>query len=372
MNWIEGNRPTPDGLFKTVRIAVDGTKIVDIREFCDAASDLPMLYSGFVDVHVHGGGGADTMDATSEAFAHIAETHARHGTTALLLTTVSARDEEIHDVLTAVAAVNRESIPGARIAGVHLEGPFMHPERAGAQRKDRIIGPDLEMAARWFASGVVKMITLAPEITGATTIAMLAASQGIVASIGHTQVRASQMASARLSGFSHLTHLCNAMPPIHHREIGPIGYVMTDNRYSADMIIDGIHLDEKMVNLLVKTIGSDRLLLITDAMRATGVGNGNYDLGGLAVTVRDGACRLTDGTLAGSVLTMDRAVQLVQKFARISPFEAQKMASENPACKIGLVSKGQLTVGHDADICAVNPEGEILWTMIEGQIAYRG
>ncbi len=369
MQWIEGKRPQQGGGFAAVKVGIQGKKIAKVKIYSGVDLDLPTLYSGFIDMHVHGGGGADTMDATPEAFAEICATHARFGTTSLLLTTVSERYERIDAVLEALAMWKKEEPDGARILGVHLEGPFIHPHKAGAQRKDCIVAPDLRQAEHFFATGLVKMITLAPELPGARDIARVARQYGIVVSAGHTEATANEMDDAHDAGFSHVTHLCNAMPGLHHREVGPIGSVMTREDYTADFICDGIHLHPMMVKLLVGSIGTDRMVLITDAMRAATMQDGTYDLGGLTVQVTDGACRLSDGTLAGSVLTMARAVALVQQFAGVSPYDAQKMASMNPAKKLGYGEKGQLQEGYDADIYAVDALGNTEFTMVEGRIS---
>ena len=370
MAWVEGRRSCPDGREEAVRVRVKEDRIAEIRPY-RGGGDLPALCPGFVDIHVHGGGRADTMDATEEAFAAICRTHARFGTTSLLLTTVTDAPERIEAVLAEArrfAAKRPEG--GARVAGVHLEGPFLNPEKAGAQRRDRMIAPDGELAARWFAAGVVKMITLAPELPGAHAVAALAKARGVVAAAGHTQATERDMAAAAAAGFSHITHLCNAMRPLLHREVGPIGHAVADAAFTGDMICDGVHLDPPMVRTLARAIGSERLCLITDAIRAAAVGPGAYDLGGLAVEVKDGACRLPDGTLAGSVLTMNRAWRLVQQFAGVARRDAEAMASANPASVLGLAGTGVLAEGAAADLVALDAGGDVLWTMVGGCTVY--
>lgn len=373
MFWIEGNRYTQTGVWQTTRIGIDGERIAAVRVYQDFRADLPTLAPGFIDIHVHGGGGADTMDATGEAFARIAHTHARYGTTALLLTSVTESSERIEDVIAAADTYMRDARAesGAQVLGVHLEGPYIHPDKAGAQRPDRIADPDPERAATWFGSGIVKMMTLAPERPRAHDVARVARSYGVLTAAGHTTASAQQMRTAvEEAGFCHVTHLCNAMPPLLHREPGPIGQVVVDERLTADLICDGIHVDAQMATTLVRAIGEERLLLITDAIRAAAEPPGVYDLGGLKVTVRDGACRLEDGTLAGSLLTMADAVKGVQRLAGLSLGTALRLASRNPARRLGLRRKGEIASGYDADIVCLDASGEPLWTMVAGRLVY--
>ncbi len=370
MKWIEGNRSAPHGMAAAVRIGIEGGRIAQVVPYATASADLPVLSPGFVDVHVHGGGGADTMDASEAAFARICETHARFGTTSLLLTTVTDTPAQVDAVLRAAGDFIAHGPAGARAIGVHLEGPFLNPAKAGAQRSDLMTDADPALAAGWFATGVVRMITMAPERGGAHEVARMARARGILVSAGHTDASAVDMQGAARAGFSHVTHLCNAMRPLLHRDIGPIGHVVADSAFTGDLICDGIHLDPTMVKTLVRAIGHERLMLITDAIRAAAVGEGEYDLGGLRVTVRDGACRLANGTLAGSVLTMNRAWRLLQEFADVPRSLADAMAATNPAKRIGLANKGRIEVGYDADITALDADADVLWTMVGGHVVY--
>lgn len=370
MRWLEGNRSLPGGGSAAVRIGVDGGRICELRDYPEAGDDLPDISPGFIDVHVHGGGGGDVMDATPEAFSAVCESHARHGTTTLLLTTVTQTPDRIGRVLDAVQGYMREEPSGARVAGVHLEGPFLHPERAGAQRPDLMIDPDADLAQRWFETGVVRWITMAPDRPGAQIVASMAARYGIVVAAGHTNVDAAGLGVAAAWGYSHVTHLCNAMRPVLHRAVGPVGHVVEDESFTGELICDGIHLEAAMVKLLVRGIGYERLLLITDAIRAADREPGLYDLGGLTVEVKDGACRLADGTLAGSVLTMDRACRLVQRFADVDRAKAEVMAAANPARRLGLARKGRIELGFDADLVAHDGGAEAVWTMVGGRMVH--
>lgn len=370
MKWYSGNRYQANGQLETIDIGVDQERIAAIRSYHALQADLPLFAPGFIDVHVHGGGGSDTMDATPEAFATISRTHAKFGTTSLLLTTVTESPERIDAVLAAVTQYLRAPAPGATVAGVHLEGPFIHPDKTGAQRPDRILDPSPAWTEHWLSSGLVKMMTLAPDRPRAHDVAKLLLAHGVIVAAGHTMATQAQMQDAVEVGFTHVTHLCNAMRPLLHREPGPIGCVVSDERLTADLICDGIHLDPAMIKTLLRAIGHERLMLITDAIRAASQPPGVYDLGGLTVTVQDGACRLADGTLAGSVLTMADAVQRVQTLGGARQHEAFSMASLNPARRLGFARKGKVESGYDADIVALDASGQVLGTMVGGSLVY--
>jgi len=369
---VEGNRYNERGEMETVSIRISAGKITEVHVCAHSDVDLPLIMPGFIDIHIHGGGGADTMDATPAAFETISRTHARYGTTGLLLTTVTESVERIDAVIDAASKhMKRQSTSGgAEVLGLHLEGPFIHPDRAGAQRSDRIIQPNVDLAEHWFSSGIVKMMTLAPEVQGAHDVASVAVRHGVLPAIGHTTASFDDVAAAKSAGFRHMTHLCNAMPPLLHRAVGPIGYLVGDDDFTADIICDGIHVDAMMLKTLLRAVGSERLMLITDAIRAAVMPAGRYDLGGVNVTLQDGACRLADGTLAGSVLTMSTAVRRLQQLGGVSARVAQNMASANPARRLNLPHKGQIAPNFDADLVAFDRTGEVLWTMIGGTKVY--
>lgn len=213
------------------------------------------------------------------------------------------------------------------------------------------------------------MLTMAPEIAGARQVIQAATEHQVVVSAGHTQASQAELQQAAQVGVTHVTHLCNAMRPFLHRESGPIGAVIENFRLTADLIADGIHVTAPM--LKARTIGTDRLSLITDAIRAADMGDGEYDLAGLKVQVVDGACRLGNGTLAGSVLTMAEAVKRIQDLAGVPPWQALQMASRNPAQRLGLTSKGCLEATFDADLVALDASFGVIWTMVGGKMVYQ-
>jgi N-acetylglucosamine-6-phosphate deacetylase len=379
MKYVEANRLLENGHICAVKIGMRCGRITSLTDYPEAGASLPLAVPGFIDIHVHGGGGADAMDATADAFATIANMHARHGTTGLLLTTVTQTPEQIDSVLRAAQGFvgtdgdtrsGQVEPVGAQVLGVHLEGPFIHPDRPGAQRSDLILDPDVGLAKSWFDTGVVKMITLAPERPGAHAVARSAADRGIVVSAGHTDATADDLELAKAAGFSHVTHLCNAMRPLLHRDVGPIGCVVSDDEFTADLICDGVHLAPAMLQTLLRSVGVERLMLISDAIRAAGLGPGTYDLGGLDVNVENGACRLADGTLAGSVLTMSRAFQLVQELGEVSLAAASQLTATNPARRLGFARKGNIAENYDADIVLLSPDSEVLATIVQGRTVY--
>ncbi|MBA2944072.1 N-acetylglucosamine-6-phosphate deacetylase [Paenibacillus sp. CGMCC 1.16610] len=329
------------------------------------------LLPGFIDVHVHGGYGADFMEASPETLDTITRFHAKNGTTAMLATTMTQTHEAIDRVLGEVSRYMQEPMPYAQLLGVHMEGPFISPKWAGAQDPKLMLPPQLSWLQDWHERfpQLVKQLTLAPEVEGAhETIAWLR-DHGIVAACGHTDASYADIQSAVGAGLSHAVHTFNAMKPLHHREPGTVGAVLTDDRISGEVIADGHHVHPAAIRLLVKTKQPDGLLLITDAMSAAGLGDGQYDLGGQAVTVQSGVARLTEGgALAGSTLTMIDALRFMVREVGVSVEEASRFASGNPARLLQLqASHGSIAQGKQADLLLVSPELELERVWIRGK-----
>ncbi|WP_438433161.1 N-acetylglucosamine-6-phosphate deacetylase [Gorillibacterium sp. sgz500922] len=312
------------------------------------------LVPGFVDVHVHGGGGYDFMDATEEAFDAITAFHAANGTTSMLATTVTGSKESQDRVLAAVRRYRERTMPYAQLAGVHLEGPFLNPKMRGAQNPEFIVPPREDWLADWLGRfpDEVKIQTLAPENEGALPYIGRLVSGGVVAAAGHTDATYGQVEAAADAGLTHAVHCYNAMRGLHHREPGTLGAVMTDERIIAEVIADGHHVHEAGVRLLLAAKGVDKVILVTDAISASGLGDGDYELGGLPVVVQGGVARLKDGgALAGSTLTMIGAFRFAVERAGASVAEASRMASGNPARQIGIDSRtGSIEPGKQADL----------------------
>ncbi|TVY10496.1 N-acetylglucosamine-6-phosphate deacetylase [Paenibacillus cremeus] len=332
------------------------------------------LLPGFIDVHVHGGYGHDFMDGTQKSLEGITHFHSQNGTTTMLATTVTASREAIDRVLESVDAFTRREggMPHAKLAGVHLEGPFISPKWPGAQNPSFIVPPQSQWMREWIAQypDLVKMMTLAPETDGALELIRLLSEQGIVAACGHTDSTYAQIVEAVQHGLSHAVHTFNAMKGLHHREPGVVGAVLTQKSISAEIIADGHHVHPACIGLLLQLKAPDQLLLITDAMSAAGLGDGDYSLGGLDVVVKDGVARLKDGSsLAGSTLTMVDALRYVVRHTGTSVELASRLASLNPARLLGLEeTTGSITAGKMADLLLISPELELQRVWVEGRL----
>jgi N-acetylglucosamine-6-phosphate deacetylase len=348
---------------------VDPVKLSTNARLLDAAGDW--LLPGFIDVHVHGGFGADFMDSNPETLLTITRFHAAHGTTAMLATTMTAAQPEIDRVLAEVSSFMGKPMPYAQLLGAHLEGPFISPKWAGAQNPNHIAPPQIGWLEDWHARypGIVRLLTLAPEREGALELIAWLRDHGIVAACGHTDATYADMQSAVDAGLSHAVHTFNAMTGLHHREPGTAGAVLTDARIEAEVIADGHHVHPAAIRLLTQVKQQQNLLLITDAMSAAGLGDGDYDLGGLAVTVHGGVARLAEGgSLAGSTLTMIEALRYMVREVGVSVEQASRYASGNPAKSLGVADRiGSIAAGKQADLLLLTPDLEIQRTWIAGR-----
>ncbi|WP_010273479.1 N-acetylglucosamine-6-phosphate deacetylase [Paenibacillus senegalensis] len=331
------------------------------------------LVPGFIDIHIHGGYGHDFMDATAEALEGITRFHGKNGTTAMLATSVTAPREALDQLLEAVHTYQQQDMPYAQLIGVHLEGPFISPKWPGAQNPAYIVPPQQEWLEEWTAKypGLIKQLTLAPEHEGAFALIHWLKEHGIIAAAGHTDASYEIMEEAVEHGLSHAVHTFNAMTGLHHRAPGTVGAVLSDDRINAEVIADGFHVHPAGIKLLAKTKTDNNLILITDAMSAAGLGNGQYSLGGLAVTVKDGKATLTEGnSLAGSTLTMISAFRYVINVVGVDIVEASRMASLNPAQALRMDDKlGSLAAGKQADVLLLSPDLEIKRIWVKGREA---
>jgi N-acetylglucosamine-6-phosphate deacetylase len=339
---------------------------------------LPEQYKiipGFIDLHIHGANGADTMDGTKEALGKIASSLPKEGTTSFLATTITQNQELIDKVLVnAGEYIYHSQMDGkAEILGIHLEGPFINPNKAGAQPIQHIIPPDMNLFEKWLESSKqnIVVVTLAPEQLGGMELVQFLMRKGIIASIGHSDATFTEVNQAIRAGATHITHLFNQMRGLHHREPGVVGAAFLQNELMVELIADGIHVSPEMVKLSYQQITSERLILITDAMRAKSLGEGEYELGGQKVFVKNGEALLSDGTLAGSVLTMGDAFKNIIKYTGCSIEDAIKMSATNPAKQIGVFDrKGSLKEGKDADLVILDENLEVYMTFCKGQLAY--
>ncbi|MBC7256660.1 MAG: N-acetylglucosamine-6-phosphate deacetylase [Chloroflexi bacterium] len=331
-----------------------------------------LLMPGLIDLHTHGALGADTMDSTPEALERMARFYAAHGVTAFLATTMTAPQGEILAALDNIAAVMAAGTGGAALLGAHLEGPYLNGERRGCHDPAQVRRAESAEYARFFETGVVRLITLAPEYPEHEALIRYAAEKGAVVSLGHSRASYEVARRAVEWGASQVTHLFNAMDPLHHRAPGLVGAALTLEALDAQLIADNIHVHPAVLRLVVQAKGVERVILVTDAMSATGMPDGDYVLGNIAVTVRGGAPRTADGTLAGSTLTMERAVMNIMAAAALPLEVAWGMGSAVPARALGLGHrKGAIAVGMDADLVALDSAGGVLLTVVGGQIIFR-
>lgn len=326
---------------------------------------------GFIDVHVHGGDGHDTMDATAEGLTAMAAFFARHGVTAFLATTMTAPHADILRAVAAVGQWRQQLTRGARMIGVHVEGPYISLKFPGAQPAEFIRPPSVDEFAELLAAGPVRMMTLAPEVKGSDELITAARQQGVIAVWGHTDATYELCVQAAAWGVTQATHTYNAMSGLHHRKPGVLGATLTLDSIYAQLIADNIHVHPAAMNVLARCKGVNRTVLITDAMRAAGLPEGEYDLGGQPVTVKDGSCRLADGTLAGSILTMERALVNFMAATGLSLAASWPTTSRTPAQSLGLDQHyGSLQPGYQADIVLLDPQLQVVATVVGGQIVY--
>lgn len=336
-----------------------------------------ILAPGLIDIHVHGGAGHDVMEISDESLPMVERLMARHGVTGYCPTTVTAPVDvtlqSLRHLSRAIqsAPARSEVMPGrARPLGIHLEGPFLSHAQRGVHPPDLLTSASLELFnAMWEAAdGRVSVLTIAPEISGAVDLIREASGRGVCVSLGHSNADLGQAYAGIEAGARHATHTFNAMRPLNHRDPGLLGAVLTNRNLSADIIADGIHVDPVVVDVFLRAKGVDGAVLITDGISATGMPEGTYALGGLEVKVHDGRCEV-NGRLAGSVLTMDRAVRNMTQFANISFQDSIRLATLNPACVLGVQErKGVLRVGADADVVVFSPSGEVRQTIVGGNL----
>ncbi len=357
---------TPNSFIANGQVVYDETieKIITIKK---ASKTNKLLVPGFVDTHNHGCMGEDFSDTNFEGLKRMEEYLYTRGVTTVLATTLSLPFEKIKKVV-ALIKEYRQQNPKTSIAGLHLEGPFVNLKKKGAQNPDYIKAPgDKEIAFILENKDLIKVITLAPEIVGNEVIQILSSS-GITVSIGHTCADFKRSIDAIQSGANRFTHLFNAMTAIHHRELGSSGAGLLSDAY-VEIICDMIHLSEETIRLVFKAKDSEKIIFISDAMEATGLKPGKYNLGGLEVNVDENSARLKDGTLAGSVLKLDDALRNVSSFLPNSFQDILKCLTKNPSVSSKLDS-GTIDVGQPADFVLLDRDLTVIKTVKEGQTVY--
>lgn len=355
-------------------------KIRQIGGYVAGAEEIELpenavVLPGFIDEHIHGAGGSDAMDGDTKDLAIIAETVAKEGTTSFLATTMTQSKENILKAMRAVKEY-REAAgeQGARIAGVHLEGPFIAAAHKGAQPLEYVAAPDAKTFDEYNAAcgNAIKIITLAPETDGALDFIRHIVAQGTVVSVGHTGAKYAEVKAAMEAGATNVTHTYNAQSPLHHREIGVVGSALLLEDLYCELICDTIHVSVPAMQLLVKNKRADKLALITDAMRAKGLADGVSELGGQTVYVKGGEARLADGTLAGSVLRMNRALQNMVEKVGVPLTQAVDYCTINPARTLKMENEaGSIAEGKRADFAVLNDKFDVLYTVRDGKIIYK-
>jgi N-acetylglucosamine-6-phosphate deacetylase len=346
------------------------------HETPDLIVEQGMIIPGLVDIHVHGSLGYDVMDGTEEALRQISRSLASYGVTAFLATTLTAGVEELVSVLETCrrhAEGTGIETAGAELIGVHLEGPWINRRYKGAQNEQHVTAPSLDDARRLLQAGgdLLKIVTLAPESENAEQVVEFLTQQGVTVSVGHSDASYEQVKQVVLRGSRHVTHCFNAMRGLHHREPGVVGAALHHEELTAELIADGIHVHPVVMSILHRVKTTDRLVLVSDGMRAVGLTDGEYDLGGLSVQVADGEARLHDGTLAGSTLTLDRAIRNMVDLCQIRVSDAVTMASDIPAVVAGVGHrKGRIAVGCDADFVWMDEGLNVVRTYRGGQLVY--
>ncbi|WP_432587836.1 N-acetylglucosamine-6-phosphate deacetylase [Streptomyces sp. HD1123-B1] len=379
----------PSGVVENGRVTVEGTRIAatDAGPGAGAGRDAEAgpgtdagpgavrdltgcwIVPGFIDIHVHGGGGASFSAGTAEEALTVVRTHRAHGTTTLLASTVTG---DLDD-LARQASVLSELVEQGELAGIHFEGPFISPHRCGAHQPSLLRAPDPADVRKLVdaARGTARMMTLAPELPGGLGSVRLLADSGIIAAVGHTDSGYEATREAVDAGATVATHLFNAMPSLLHREPGPIAALLEDERVTVELINDGTHLHPAVLQLAFHRAGAGRVAFITDAMGAAGMSDGRYPLGPMEVEVRDGVARISDGptagSIAGSTLTLDRAFRRAVTVDGLSVGEAVRALSTTPAKVLGVDGRvGSLEPGKDADLVVLGPDFRLRGVMRRG------
>lgn len=362
-----------------MEVRINGERIVELGVSLGGDADRldaggRVLAPGYCDIHIHGYGGHDTMDGAEGVLA-MSRGLVEHGCTTFLATTCSAPVEPsafaVRGVKRAMQIQQEQGCDGAQIAGCHMEGPFINDAKRGAQDPNGILPPSAETYERIVgeAGDIVRLMTIAPEVEGARELCLYV-RPSVRLSVGHTIASAEQVERAASWGCSQITHMFNGMNALHHREPGVPGQALADANYSVQLIADLVHLHRSTLRLCYNAKGYEKCILITDAMSATNMGDGRYMLGALDVIVKNGEARLPEGNLAGSTLTIDRAVRNMIEVVNVPAEQALQMASRIPAQSVGLDDRGAILNGRRADLVLLDPDWSVARTLVAGKTVY--
>ena len=368
----------PDRIMDAGTVVVESGLIVSVSDSVTPKGEVldlsgATLLPGFIDVHIHGAVGVDVMEATPHGLQEVSEYLATQGVTGWLPTLVPGSDENYASVAAAVSEAMRSADGnGARILGLHYEGPFVNSAQCGALHVEhfKTYSSPSDLDALPVSEGMARMITLAPEVAGGVELIRELTRRGWVVSVGHTRAGLELLDQALAAGARHMTHFMNAMSPLHHRSPGPIAWGLSHDDVTFDMVADGIHLDPFMLKLLVKLKGAQGITLISDAIAAAGKGDGDYAIWGETISVKNGRTSNASGSIAGSVITMLDAVRVMHSLG-LSYIDIARMASTNPARLLGLHhSCGSIEAGKRADLVALDADGAVRLTLIAGHAAF--
>ncbi|MBI4313349.1 MAG: N-acetylglucosamine-6-phosphate deacetylase [Candidatus Omnitrophica bacterium] len=381
MQWILGKIVTPHAVIAGGAVGMDGEKISYVGPAATAPRDPkdPCLDAGrnwvtpgLIDVHCHGAGGRDVLEADPAALHVISRTLAFHGVTSYLATTVVRKQQggtRHLEVAAKIAAAGPQDC--ARILGIHIEGPYVNVKRKGMIRPDRIWSPDADDLKRLLtaAAGQLKMITMAPELPGAISLLPVMRDFGAVASMGHTDATFAQARAGFSAGIGHVTHLFNAMREFHHRAPGALGAVLSDSNVTAQLIMDGVHVHPSALSWTVRALRPESIVLITDALPSAGLPDGQYQYDGRPYTSKGGVATAPDGTLFGTTLTLDRMVANAMQFCGVDFPAAIRMATLNPARALKMTDRlGELAPGRWADLVIWNQDCKVESTFVAGKL----
>ncbi|HAF61351.1 MAG TPA: N-acetylglucosamine-6-phosphate deacetylase [Anaerolineaceae bacterium] len=376
---VNGKVITPAGLVDDAVLVVGDNTILDVTTShevnCPSGTQTVnaqgmVIAPGYIDSHIHGSFGFDFSEATIDQVGKILEKLPSVGVTTVLPTIGSSSEQTTLAALETLQQASEKFTHGAKIAGVHLEGPYVNASKRGAQPEQFLREPDLSQIQTYLDhfKGFIKMVTLAPELPGSLAMIALLKKQGVVVSLGHSSATFDEAEKAIALGADRMAHFFNAMSPLHHREPGMVGAGLTFSDVSLELVLDGHHIDPRVAELTYRIKGNEKIILVTDATQATGLPEGKYIRpGNREVWVKDGAVRFASGVLAGSVLTMEKAVQNSVSFLDISIAEATQMASTNPAENLHLSDIGSLTPGKQADFVVLDNDYSIQQTYIAGR-----